>query len=121
MLWAPFRSCGLPRDYLSMKRDEKVSSTEKLEKESHVNMANRAWHHSEEVVPRIEQEWYDLATACRIKGVNLKTAQNQRWLQPRNGEPDAVVGRRNRWHRSTILSWLVKTDEDMQKEARNDD
>lgn len=60
--------------------------------------------------------WFDLTEACRRKGVNKKTTQNLPWLQPNGGQPDAVVGRKKRWHRSTIARWLLQTDEELEKE-----
>lgn len=69
---------------------------------------------------RLFAEWYDLAAACRLKGISKKTAQNQPWLQPNGGVFDAVVGRRKRWHRETIQQWLLQCDEDL-LERRNRD
>lgn len=62
---------------------------------------------------RLSQQWYTLEEACCLKGISKKTAQNQTWLQPRGGVEDAVVGRKKRWHRSTIIEWLDQTDQEL--------
>lgn len=62
---------------------------------------------------RLPQEWYDLETACQLKGICTKTAQNQMWLQPNGGVADGVVGKRKRWRRETIQKWLLLTDEEL--------
>lgn len=61
----------------------------------------------------LRQEWYDLETACQLKGICAKTARNQPWLQPNGGVPDGIVGKRKRWRRETIREWLPLTDEEL--------
>jgi len=63
--------------------------------------------------------WFDLAAACELKGINKKTAQNLKWLQPRGGEPDAWIGRKKRWSEKTIAEWIMKTDEELFSEYHN--
>jgi hypothetical protein len=63
----------------------------------------------------LAQQWYTLEEACDLKGISSKTARNQPWLQPRSGVPDATVGRKKRWHRDTIRTWLEQTDDELLK------
>ena len=63
------------------------------------------------------QEWLNLKESCRRKGINYKTVCNKRYLQPNNGIPDAYVGGRKVWHRTTIEVWIKKTDEEMLKKG----
>ena len=62
----------------------------------------------------LNQQWYTLDEACTLKGTGAKTARNQPKLQPNGGEPDAVVGRKRRWHRDSIRRWLDQTDQDLE-------
>lgn len=63
------------------------------------------------------KEWWNLKESCRRKGLNYKTACNKKYLQPNNGIPDAYVGGRKVWHRTTIEVWIKKTDEEMLKKG----
>jgi len=62
---------------------------------------------------RLDQEWYDLESACRLKGVNKNTLYAKPKYQPRYGKADALVCGKKRWHRETIRQWLGQTDEDI--------
>lgn len=93
----------------------KVTDADKLRKQDRgetvdVSLANKS------NPERLYAEWYDLETACQLKGISKKTAQNQRCLQPRGGEQYRMVGRRKRWHREIIAEWLIQTDEDLIEE-----
>jgi len=57
------------------------------------------------------QEWYDLKSACRLKGINYNTVISNPKYQPNHGKPDAVICGRRRWRRETIFRWLEVTDE----------
>ena len=59
---------------------------------------------------RLKKEWYSLKECCELKGIHIKTARNNPWLQPNNGKYDATVGKRKRWHRYTVQDWLEKKD-----------
>jgi len=61
----------------------------------------------------LTQQWYTLDEACAVKGISSKTARNQSWLQPNGGVSDAIVGKKRRWHRDTILFWIDQTDEEL--------
>ena len=61
------------------------------------------------------QEWYDLKTACQLKGINYNTVISNPKYQPNLGKPDAIICGRKRWRRQTILDWLHITDEDISK------
>ena len=61
------------------------------------------------------QEWFDLKTACQLKGITYNTVVSDRRYQPNFGKPDAIICGRRRWRRQTILDWLHVTDEDLPK------
>jgi len=77
-----------------------------------IESLSRQFYESLTTAP-LHHEWYTLDEACEIKGTSAKTAKNQPWLQPKGGEPDAVVGKKKRWHRETIRQWLDQTDEEL--------
>jgi len=60
---------------------------------------------------RPEREYYDLKTACAIKGINYHTASGKHKYQPNNGVPDCYVGGGRRWKRETIVEWLKSVDD----------
>jgi len=60
--------------------------------------------------------WFTLRESLELKNVSYKTAMNRRYLLPKGGEPDAVVGGRNVWSRDTILQWIPKTDRELTEE-----
>ncbi len=62
---------------------------------------------------RLDQEWYDLEQACRLKGVNKSTLYAKPKYQPSFGKADALVCGKKRWNRSTIQEWLKMTDSDI--------
>ena len=62
---------------------------------------------------RLDQEWYDLESACRLKGVNKNTLYSKPKYQPNYGKADAIVCGKKRWNKSTIMEWLKQTDEDI--------
>lgn len=59
------------------------------------------------------QEWYDLETACKLKGVNKNTLYAKPKYQPNYGRADAIVCGKKRWGRETIRTWLKLTDTDI--------
>ena len=60
-----------------------------------------------------EKEWWNLKDSCKRKGLNYKTSCNKPYLQPNGGIPDARVGGRKVWNRTTIETWLQKSDKEM--------
>jgi hypothetical protein len=54
--------------------------------------------------------WFTLKEACDLKGLNYRTALNKKELQPPN---DNHIGGRKMYRRSTILQWILLTDEDI--------
>src|SRR6056297_3384020 len=61
------------------------------------------------------QEWYNLDSACKLKGINKKTTQNKPYLQPNGGVPDGKIGGRKAWRRATIESWVTQDDKDIER------
>lgn len=57
--------------------------------------------------------WPGLDEACKLKGLNYKTACNKTFLQPNNGIPDGRIGGRKKWKRTTVLDWLCKSDNEL--------
>ncbi len=68
----------------------------------------------DELVPN--KIWFTLKEACELKNLNYKTSCNRTWLQPRKGQADRTIGGKKVWARSTILEWVVQTDEDIKVE-----
>lgn len=62
---------------------------------------------------QLDQQWYDLQDACRLKGVNKNTLYSKPKYQPNRGLADAIVCGRKRWSRDTIRLWLTQTDADL--------
>jgi hypothetical protein len=58
-----------------------------------------------------QKAWFSLKEACELKGLNYKTALNKKELQP---PMDGHIGGRKLYKRSTIVQWLMLTDEDIQ-------
>jgi hypothetical protein len=58
-------------------------------------------------------KWYDLATACELKGVNKNTLYAKPKYQPLYGKADAIICGKKRWHKETVREWLKQTDEDI--------
>jgi hypothetical protein len=61
----------------------------------------------------LQKKMINLKTACELKGINKKTAQNKPWLQPNLGKRERV-GSKLVWHREDILEWLGKTDQELE-------
>jgi hypothetical protein len=61
----------------------------------------------------LNQEWYDLATACTLKGVNKNTLYAKPKYQPLYGKADAIICGKKRWHKETVREWLKQTDKDI--------
>ena len=67
----------------------------------------------ENIAHRILPEWIDLETACKLKGINKKTVQNNPRLQPDLSKRERA-GHRDVWHKSVIIDWLPKTDKELE-------
>jgi hypothetical protein len=61
----------------------------------------------------LNQEWYDLETACKLKGVNKNTLYSKPKYQPNYGKADAIICGKKRWSKETIREWIQMTDEDI--------
>ena len=61
----------------------------------------------------LNQEWYDLKTACSLKGVNKNTLYSKPKYQPNFGKADAILCGKKCWHKDTIREWLNQVDEDI--------
>jgi len=61
----------------------------------------------------LDQEWYDLEQACKLKGVNKNTLYAKPKYQPGYGKEDGRVCGKKRWRRTTIQKWLKETDADI--------
>jgi len=57
------------------------------------------------------KEWFTLPEACKLKGLNIKTAYNNRWLMPNHGIYEGKIGGRQCFKRDTITNWLKITDD----------
>ena len=65
------------------------------------------------------QAWFTLRHACELKGINLKTANNRRALQPNGGIAEGLIGGRRCFKRETVLRWVLKNDEEIIGEKEN--
>ena len=63
------------------------------------------------------QRWFDLKSACELKGVNYNTVVSTHRYQPNNGVADAVICGRKRWSRETVMDWLDVIDSDLDAKA----
>jgi hypothetical protein len=61
----------------------------------------------------LNQEWYDLETACNLKGVNKNTLYSKPKYQPNYGKADAIICGKKRWSKETIRAWIRMTDDDI--------
>jgi hypothetical protein len=61
----------------------------------------------------LNQEWYDLETACKLKGVNKNTLYSKPKYQPNYGKADAIICGKKRWSKETIRAWIQMTDDDI--------
>ena len=59
------------------------------------------------------QQWFDLKTACHLKGVNYNTVVSIHKYQPNRGREDAMICGRKRWRRETIYKWIEEVDADL--------
>ena len=57
--------------------------------------------------------WLTLKECCELKGLNYKTACNQKNLQPNRGIPEGKIGGRKCFRRETVFAWLDMSDEDI--------
>jgi hypothetical protein len=67
------------------------------------------------------KQWYTLKEACKAKNLNYKTACNRPTLKPNRGIPEAVIGGRNVWSRSTVMEWIFKSDDEILKKEVNNE
>jgi hypothetical protein len=74
--------------------------------------------HADIILP--PKNWFTLREACELKNLNYKTACNRPKLQPNFGKMDGRIGGRKCFRRTTILAWLMQSDEeiDSQLQAR---
>lgn len=63
------------------------------------------------------QRWFDLKSACELKGVNYNTVVSTHRYQPNKGIADAVICGRKRWSRETVMDWLDVIDSDLDAKA----
>jgi hypothetical protein len=63
------------------------------------------------------QRWFDLKSACELKGVNYNTVVSTHRYQPNKGIADAVICGRKRWSRETVMDWLDEIDSDLDEKA----
>ena len=69
-----------------------------------------------------KQIWFNLKEVCLLKNLNYKTACNQKQtLQPNQGVPDAMIGGRKMWNRSTVLGWILQSDEELADNSQGAD
>ena len=71
-----------------------------------------------EIIQTIEipkQQWFNLTEACKLKGINYKSANNRPYLKPRCGKEDGIIAGVKKWKLETILGWLGQTDDELKK------
>lgn len=62
----------------------------------------------------VEQKvWFTLKEICLIKGIPYKSVCNNVYLQPNNGNPDAIISGRKRWNRKSVIEWVLQSDADL--------
>jgi len=68
----------------------------------------------------LQQEWYSLQEACKLKGINCNSINNSvgRKYQPKFGIPDTIMSGR-KWYRTTIEKWLKLSGEEIEKLWKN--
>jgi hypothetical protein len=71
----------------------------------------------EEIVEHIlpKQAFFKIDEVCKLKGICIKTAYNQKWLLPNNGKPDAIISGRKVFSYNLVADWLLKTDSEIRK------
>ena len=72
----------------------------------------------DEIENRQLPEWVGLQEACKWKGVELKTVQNNAELRPPEHLKERV-GRKDKWHRDVILEWATKGDRVLEAETEH--
>lgn len=60
------------------------------------------------------QLYFSLKEACELKGLNYKTANNRRLLQPNNGKECIKVGGIRKFTRTVVLPWLLQSDAELE-------
>jgi len=76
-----------------------------------MNTKDNSGNQEQEIIPY--REWYTLKEACELKGLNMKTAYNKRYLMPNKGIYEGEIGGRKCFKRETVLAWLMLTDSDI--------
>ena len=74
---------------------------------------NQQFQEKPEVFPKY---WLKLREACELKGLDPKTAQNKRHLQPQFGKEDGKIGGVRKWRWTTIQEWLDLSDEQIEEQ-----
>lgn len=67
----------------------------------------------ENIVP--QKPWFTLKEVCLLKNLGYKNSCTKKFLQPNGGIPDGVIGGKKMWMRSTVIDWILKTDEELEK------
>lgn len=62
-----------------------------------------------------QAEWYN-DEACWLKkgGMSLSTYRSNRFYQCKGGIPDAYVGGRKVWHKSSVIEWVKLSDSELE-------
>ena len=66
------------------------------------------------------QEWFNLKTACSLKGIIYKTVCNRPYLKPQGGVEDGIIGGRKMWRQKTIQEWLEQDDKTLTRLYKTD-
>ncbi len=72
----------------------------------------------EEIVPM--KTWFTLKEACAIKSLGYKNLCHKKYLRPNGGVPDGIIGGKMMWLRSTVIDWILMTDEEILHGGDND-
>lgn len=70
-------------------------------------------HSHDQISYMPNKEWFTLQEACKLKGLNLKTAYNNRWLMPNHGIYEGKIGGRFCFKRDTIRNWVEQSDDQL--------
>ena len=62
------------------------------------------------------KEWYTRAEAAELKGVSKSTLDKKPWLYPNFGKAREVTRGRFLFHRSDVMAWLPKSEEQIRCE-----
>lgn len=61
-------------------------------------------------------EWYNDKDCWELKGgMSLSTYRSNRYYQCKGGIPDAKVGGRKVWNRSSVMEWVKITDNELEE------